>query len=452
MAINPMQAPIDYLGQMGIRPTDPGTALLEGLQLGAVFKQQRQAREQALKAEAFNAAASEFYRNPTLEGARNLQANFPEYAAQFQGMTSSLTAEQRMNEAKTGAQVLSALRAGKTDVAKNMIGQLSQAAIEKGDDSGVWDQFAQFIDEDPNTAYAYGLATVAAAYPAEMKVIGESWKDLGIGGEDKQVQSTRVLRGGVSVITYKDGTQEVKDVSGNVLTGEAAASAIETAENREAEIRRAGATNIDLRQRPYTTRKLDALEESVINGRKNLDAISIARKALPDAITGSFSDERVGLARAAALLYPDNKQLQKTLAATGALINSAANLALNSRFLITGEGQGPATEGEQRLLGEAVSGNKKFSPAEWTILLKVIERTMAREAEYGLQSLINASQTDQSAADRLKTLIDLGYVIDGKLAFGPSTQPPAAGSANESTREPTDDELVRRYATPPGAQ
>lgn len=452
MAINPMQAPIDYLGQMGIRPTDPGTALLEGLQLGAVFKQQRQAREQALKAEEFNTAASEFYRNPTLEGARSLQANFPEYAAQFQGMTKDLTAEQRMSEATMGAQVLSAIRAGNTDAAKNMLGKLSQAAREQGDNSGVWDQFAQFVDQDPETAYAYGLATVAAAYPAEMKVIGESWKDLGIGGEDKLVKSTKSLPGGLTINTYRDGTKEVIDIDGNVLTGQAAAKAVSTAENREAEIRRAGATNIDLRQRAYTTRRLESLEESILNGRKNLEAISIAREALPDAITGALSEERIGLARAAALIYPDNKQLQKTLAATGALINSAANLALNSRFLITGEGQGPATEGEQNLLREAVSGNKTFSPAEWTILLKVIERTMAREAEYGLQSLINASQTDQGAADRLKTLTDLGYVTDGKLAFGPSTQPPAAGGAPPPTRERTDAELLEQYGPPRGAQ
>ncbi len=134
MAINPMQAPIDYLGQMGIRPTDPGTALLEGLQIGAVFKQQRQAREQALKAEAFNAAASEFYRNPTLEGARNLQANFPEYAAQFQGMTKDLTAEQRMGEATYASQILTAIRSGQTETAQSMLGQLSRAAQESGEE------------------------------------------------------------------------------------------------------------------------------------------------------------------------------------------------------------------------------------------------------------------------------------------------------------------------------
>ena len=452
MAINPMSAPIDYLGQMGIRPTDPGTALLEGLQLGAVFKQQRQAREQAVKAQEFNTAASEFYRNPTLEGARNLQASFPEYAAQFNDATKDLTAEQRMNEAKTGAQVLSAIRAGKTDVARNMLSQLSQAAREQGDESGVWDQFADFADEDAPTAYAYGLATLAAAYPAEMKVIGESWKDLGIGGEDKLVKSTKSLPGGLTINTYKDGTKEVIDIDGNVLTGQAAAKAVSTAEDREAEIRRAGATNIDLRERTYKSTELAKMEESVLNGRKNLEAISIAREALPDAITGALSEERIGLARAAALIYPDNKQLQKTLSATGALINSAANLALNSRFLITGEGQGPATEGEQNLLREAVSGNTRFSPAEWTTLLKVIERTMTREAEYGLQSLINAAETDQGAADRLKTLTDLGYVTDGKLAFAPSTPTPAADDAKPPPQKLTDEELLRLYATPPGAQ
>ncbi len=395
MAINPMSAPIDYLGQMGIRPTDPGTALLEGLQLGAVFKQQRQEREKAVKAEEFNTAASDFYRNPTLEGARNLQANFPEYAAQFNDATKDLTAEQRMNEAKTGAQVLSAIRAGKMDVARNMLGQLSQAAIENGDNSGVWDQFADFADEDAPTAYAYGLATLAAAYPAEMKVIGESWKDLGVGGGKPGIKDVDRQPTGLSIITYEDGTQEVKDVYGNVLTGEGAAKAVEAAENRKMQMTEAGVPKPPggVPQQAFNESQISDFLNDIRKSGDQLRGIERSRQALPNAIVGAGDKFRLDWARLAQLVFPNNKDINSALAATQTVVNASAEAALSSRNLITGDGQGPATEGEQKLLREYVAGRTEFSPPEWETLFKVLEantKFRAADAEYLLRAAADA--------------------------------------------------------------
>ena len=431
MAINPMQAPIDYLGQMGIRPTDPGTALLEGLQLGAVFKQQRQEREQAVKAEAFNTAASDFYRNPTLEGARNLQANFPEYAAQFQGMTKDLTAEQRMNEAKTGAQVLSAIRAGKTDVARNMLSQLSQAAREQGDESGVWDQFAQFVDQDPETAYAYGLATVAAAYPAEMKVIGESWKDLGIGGEDKLVKSTKSLPGGLTINTYKDGTKEVIDIDGNVLTGQAAAKAVSTAEERQMEMTEAGVPKPPggVPEQAFDRDQIKTFFDDVRNVGGQLRNIQRAKNAYKGAIVGVAADARLELARIGQFLFPNNPDIDAALQDTRSLINSAAEAALKSRNLITGDGQGPATEGEQKLLNDYVGGRTQFSPPEWGILLNVIEANVKLNAEDSDYLLRAAAESGSEQAKKYVTALQ--NLPSMRAAQRPPT--PAAGDAKPPT-------------------
>jgi hypothetical protein len=430
MAINPMQAPIDYLGQMGIRPTDPGTALLEGLQLGAVFKQQRQEREKAVKAEEFNTAASDFYRNPTLEGARNLQANFPEYAAQFNDATKDLTAEQRMNEAKTGAQVLSAIRAGKMDVARNMLGQLSQAAREQGDESGVWDQFADFADEDAPTAYAYGLATLAAAYPAEMKVIGESWKDLGVGGGKPGIKDVDRQPTGLSIITYEDGTQEVKDVYGNVLTGEAAAKAVEAAENRKMQMTEAGVQKPPggVPEQAFDRDQIKTFFDDVKGLGGQLRNIQRARNASKNAIVGTGADARLEWARLAALLFPNNKNVKAALQDTRNLVNASAEAALKSRNLITGDGQGPATEGEQKLLNDYVGGRTEFSPAEWEILLNVIEsnvRLNAQDSEYLIR--FSAESGNEQAKKYVEALQGL------PSAQATRTNAPAAGDAKPPT-------------------
>jgi len=436
MAINPMQAPIDYLGQMGIRPTDPGTALLEGLQIGAVFKQQRQAREQALKAEAFNAAASEFYRNPTLEGARNLQANFPEYAAQFQGMTKDLTAEQRMGEATYASQILTAIRSGQTETAQSMLGQLSRAAQESGEDSTVWDKMSQLAASDPDTAYAVGLQFTAAAYPEEMSKIAQSWKDLGIGGEDKLVKSTKSLPGGLTINTYKDGTKEVIDIDGNVLTGQAAAKAVSAAEERQMEMTAAGVPKPPggVPEQAFTREQHEDFFKTVREFGGQIRNVERARAASKNAIVGTGANARLEWARLAALLFPDNENIKLALQDTRKLINAAAEAALKSRNLITGDGQGPATEGEQRLLNDYVSGRTEFSPAEWEILLNVIEANVklnAEDSEYLLRfSAESGNEQARKYVEALQGLPSLQRIRPN------APTPQAAGSEDVDPNNP----------------
>ena len=367
-----------------------------------------------------------------MQAARDLQANFPEYAAQFNDATKTLTAEQRMNEAKTGAQVLSAIRAGKTDVARNMLSQLSQAAREQGDESGVWDQFAQFVDQDPETAYAYGLATVAAAYPAEMKVIGESWKDLGVGGEDKLVKSTKSLPGGLTINTYKDGTKEVIDIDGNVLTGQAAAKAVSTAEERQMEMTEAGVPKPPggVPEQAFDRDQIKTFFDDVRNVGGQLRNIQRAKNAYKGAIVGVAADARLELARIGQFLFPNNPDIDAALQDTRSLINSAAEAALKSRNLITGDGQGPATEGEQKLLNDYVGGRTEFSPPEWGILLNVIEANVKLNAEDSDYLLRAAADSGSEQAKKYVTALQ--NLPSMRAAQRPPT-PAAGGDAKPPT-------------------
>jgi len=449
MAINPMQAPIDYLGQMGLTPTDPGTALLEGLQLGAVFKQQRQAQEQAVKAEEFNAAASAYYRNPTLQAARDLQANFPEYAAQFNDATKTLTAEQRMNEATYASQILTAIRSGQTETAQSMLGQLSRAAQESGEDSTVWDKMSQLAASAPETAYAVGLQFTTAAYPEEMSKIAKSWEDLGIGGGKPGIKDVDRQPTGLSIITYEDGTQEVKDVYGNVLTGEAAAKAVEAAENRKMQMTEAGVPKPPggVPEQAFDRDQIKTFFDDVRNVGGQLRNIQRAKNAYKGAIVGVAADARLELARIGQFLFPNNPDIDAALQDTRSLINSAAEAALKSRNLITGDGQGPATEGEQKLLNDYVGGRTQFSPPEWGILLNVIEANVKLNAEDSDYLLRAAAESGSEQAKKYVTALQ-------NLPSMRATQrpPPAAGGAKPPPRELTDEEILDLYGPPRGAQ
>ena len=185
MAINPMQAPIDYLGQMGIRPTDPGTALLEGLQLGAVFKQQRQMREQEQLAEQYKADASAYYANPTPQGALELARKYPEQGAALMQDYRALGAEQRKGEFNRAARALSAVASGRTDIAKSIIDDEIKAAAEAGGDTSNLEMINSALDRDPETAYASMMQILAVMDPEATSSIADALKKAGVGGAEE---------------------------------------------------------------------------------------------------------------------------------------------------------------------------------------------------------------------------------------------------------------------------
>jgi len=135
MAINPMQAPIDYLGQMGIRPSDPGTALLEGLQLGAVFKQQRQARELERKNAQFQADMSAWRMNPTDDRIVELMNLYPEFGENIRAEWKFLDDKLKDAEYTEGMQTLFALRSSTPQVGIDRLDRIIQATEESGKDA-----------------------------------------------------------------------------------------------------------------------------------------------------------------------------------------------------------------------------------------------------------------------------------------------------------------------------
>lgn len=281
MAINPMSAPIDYLGQMGIRPTDPGTALLEGLQIGTVFKQQRQAREQEQLAAQYKADASAYYTNPTPQGALELARKYPEQGAAFMQEYRALGAEQKKGEFNRAARALSAVASGRVDIAKSIIDDEIKAAAEAGGDTSNLEMINSALERDPDTAYASMMQILAVMDPEATSSIADALKKARVGGAGQQfsvlskqqaselglpelsagqayildekgmpktignptagvdasnVQSSMILEGGTVVSVLKNGDRLVRNALGDIVTGQEAADAIREAEEYGAEL------------------------------------------------------------------------------------------------------------------------------------------------------------------------------------------------------------------------
>ena len=281
MAINPMSAPIDYLGQMGLTPTDPGTALVEGLKIGEAFRQRRQMREQEQLAEQYKADASAYYANPTPQGALELARKYPEQGAAFMQEYRALGAEQKKGEFNRAARALSAVASGRADIAKSIIDDEIKAAAEAGGDTSNLEMINSALERDPDTAYASMMQILAVMDPEATSSIADALKKARVGGAGQQfsvlskqeaselglpelsagqayildekgmpktignptagvdasnVQSSMILEGGTVVSVLKNGDRLVRNALGDIVTGQEAADAIKEAQEYGAEL------------------------------------------------------------------------------------------------------------------------------------------------------------------------------------------------------------------------
>ena len=141
MAINPLQAPINY----AVDVQSPFQAALGGLQLGAglaeidAAQQKRQLEANALQqAQQRQTDLANLYKNPNATSAdyARVAAFLPEKQAAIvtQGFE-RLTKEQQQSDLRMGGQVYSAIKSGNLDVAKRMLTDKAAALRNSGRES-----------------------------------------------------------------------------------------------------------------------------------------------------------------------------------------------------------------------------------------------------------------------------------------------------------------------------
>jgi post-segregation antitoxin (ccd killing protein) len=138
------------------------------------------------------------------------------------------------------------------------------------------------------------------------------------------------------------------------------------------------------------------------------------RSAVEKAVTGPLANQRLGAARVASMLGFSG---DKALAATGELVQGLAEMTLQSRQMLQGQGQ--ITEKEQELLQKARSGDINMSATELRTILAVSER--AAKAQYA-----QSRKLLESAATRSPTAgIFLENLKPESPAPAPSVSQPA---------------------------
>jgi hypothetical protein len=154
-----------------------------------------------------------------------------------------------------------------------------------------------------------------------------------------------------------------------------------------------GITNLEKGAQGELAKLVPDLYSQANSAAGQLNDIPRYRAAIKGAITGPLAEQRLTAARVAnALGWAGDEGVK----ATATLVQGLAEMALQSRSMLTGQGQ--ITEGEQKLLERARSGSINFTGAELDTIFGVAERAANSQYDQSKRLLEGAAKNSETAA------------------------------------------------------
>lgn len=163
-----------------------------------------------------------------------MMLKYPEVADTLTQSFETFDEPRRRQSAFDLARASMAIKSGNPEVALDMLGDIEEAARNSGDKQTADSAraIAETLKYDPGS----GLLVAGMALNMFDSDLAKT-----VFGSGRRVQSTEQLPDGTTVTVFTDGTKEVTDVAGEVLTGDAAREAIKAAAEFEAGSRGANA-------------------------------------------------------------------------------------------------------------------------------------------------------------------------------------------------------------------
>jgi hypothetical protein len=471
-----MVQPFNYV----IPQADPFAGVLQGLKLGASVQQMEAAREQqamqaaaqqqamALKAaqeQEIQAKLAAQKRLATaadsllgkIRGGNATESDFAQYrliapkdqseaaAKIFEGMSKA----QQQNALSFGTQVMAALGSKDPQIGIAMLEEREAAEREKNPQMAqAWGTVAKLAKLDPaNGIFAAGAAM--AGLPGSKEAI-EGWQ------KTQEERRARSLEPATLEAKRRENIPssilEAIDYAKLTTDQQKTFQALQVLKKPPPAVTNVQVTNLEKTASGELAKLIPDLYEQANSAVTQLKDIPRYRQALDKAITGPFADQRLTVARIGNALGFTG---EKSINATQELIQGNAEMALRSRSMLAGQGQ--ITEGEQKLLLKARSGDINFTKGELNTLFGVFER--ASKAQYTkstnlLKSAAGKSETAQMFLDNVSRLpqeeqeavipgapVRPGQVTPAGPRAAPSAASPYAGMSNE--------ELLRRLTQSP---
>jgi len=399
------------LPDYSINVAQPFMEALKGYQLGMGFEaakqqnilQQQQAQQALQQQQALQDAQRLVFQKPSAENYARLMTLDPKSSEAYQRAWSARNAEQQETLAADLLKQGAAITSGKPEIAAQYLEDKASAIEAQNNgkptpESQAVRTQARLMKEHPQ--FALGQIQALLAVNPLGKSASEALAKFGEESRARELQPLEIeakRREGVPA-----SIQEAIDYGNLKPEQQKTFQTLQVLKKPPAAVTNVNVTNLEKTASGELAKLLPDLYDQANSAATLLSDIPRYRKALETAITGPFAEQRLTAARIAnSIGFTGDKGIN----ATQELIQGNAEMALKSRGMMKGQGQ--ITEGEQKLLMRARSGDINFTKGELNTLFNVFER--ASKAQYDksrslLQSTAGKSETAQMFLDNVSTL------------------------------------------------
>lgn len=300
-----------------------------------------------------------------------IAAKYPDLVDEMSKMWEGTTSERKAADVSQLFQGVSAIKAGRPDLAIQMLEERAVAAENSGDqmEADIARATAAAIKADPAAGLtSLGLLLQTVDPDASLAVFGEG---------DPITSTPQSYANGVTVSVTKGGKKIVSDAAGNVLTGQAAIDAVQDGILSEAEMRggNAGAAEagkleaqVDLGTAAEAAK--EAGKVSVTASKEAYDSLQKVRKNIANVQTAIDAIDGGAEAGAIQKYFPD------ITTASASLSNAMNQLGLDVIGSVT---FGALSEGEMKLAMETAVPRNLDGPElrEWLVQKKAAQEKAA---------------------------------------------------------------------------
>jgi hypothetical protein len=414
MAINPLQAPVNY---MAMTPqVDLGKSFSELGQVLAQRQQQQQAQEVKQQfANDLQAAQTDGSQKAWL----GMIAKYPQFREAFGDVRKGVGEERLKNEFTQGFEISNAMEMKDFPVAIERTKLLIEAKKNSGEPTKIYEDVLGALERGDFAAAQSGAnLSLAVLDPdryeksvkarkspevqaASLKEAEAKAKEAGVAAEFARPMAQATLAK-TKAETLAPSVRESIDFANLKPEQQATFQALQILKKPPAAVTNVNVSNVDKTAAAELGKLVPDLYNQANSAATQLSDLPRYQAALDNAITGPFAEQRLSTARvASALGFTGDKAVN----ATREVIQGLSEMALKSRTMLTGQGQ--ITEGEQKLLIKARSGDINFTKGELKTIFGVADR--AAKAQYNqsrklLESAAKQSPTAQMFLENMQPL------------------------------------------------
>lgn len=299
-----------------------------------------------------------------------IAAKHPDLVDEMSKMWEGVSVERKTNDVAQLYKGVTAIKAGRPDIAIQMLEDRAVAAENSGDqmEADIARATAAAIKADPAAGLtSLGLLLQAVDPDAATAVFGEG----------KRVQSTQAYANGTTVTVFTDGSKQVSDAAGNVIAGAEAQAAVDAAMASEATLRgqnagaaEAGKLDAKIDKGAEAAASEEAGKQAIQKSGEAFDSLNKVSKNIANIDVAIDALDRGAAAGAIQKYFPDITE------ASASLTNAMNQLGLDVIGSVT---FGALSEGEMKLAMETAVPRNLDGPElkEWLLAKKAAQEKAA---------------------------------------------------------------------------